>query len=87
MVCLTTILIRFAKSCIRGWAGFQRMAYLVQFDANRDVIESSLSVGIHVLNLKSRKGATKDKLLGELFRKIRAELEVRAGKQLRHLKA
>lgn len=63
---------------------FQRMPYIVQFDATADDIESGFDQGLHILNLSTEGGGlSRSELLVDFFELMQKEVDARAGKQLR----
>jgi nucleoside 2-deoxyribosyltransferase len=72
------------QSVIKSRLGrFQRMPYIVQFDASPDEIEAGFDNELHIVNITTGGGASKSDLLAELFENIQKEVDARAGKELR----
>jgi hypothetical protein len=64
---------------------FQRMSYMIQFDAAEDEIEALLDDQLHVISLNDAGGVDgKDAALAEFFSEIQRSIDKRAGKTLRH---
>lgn len=61
---------------------FERMSYVVQFDASEKDKESALEDRIHVVNLKTD-GRSRDEVLAALFSAASARLDRRASSRLR----
>jgi nucleoside 2-deoxyribosyltransferase len=71
------------RAVVRARLGaFERMSYVVQFDATSDEIESALAQRIHIINVASA-GSRKDEVLEQLFLSALRHLDQRAGARLR----
>jgi hypothetical protein len=63
---------------------FQRMPYVIQFDATADEVEQGLDHNIHVLSVSTENGnISRSDALADLFGAIQKEIDARAGKKLR----
>jgi len=72
------------QSVIKSRLGrFQRMPYIVQFDATPEDIELGFDQDMHILSISAEGGCTKSDALADLFAAIQAEVKVRTGKELR----
>jgi SIR2-like domain len=72
------------QSVIRSRLGrFQRMPYILEFDAPPEAIEAGFDQGIHILNISTEGSSDKAALLAEFFQSIQKEVDARAGKELR----
>ena len=71
------------REVVRSRLGqFERMSYVIQFDALPDDVENALKNRIHIINLPTN-GRAKDEILEELFLWVLHRLDTRAGAQLR----
>ncbi|MGD0130085.1 MAG: SIR2 family protein [Terriglobia bacterium] len=71
------------KEVVRSRLGqFERMSYVVQFDAQVSDVEAAFGRRIHIINLVSD-GRTKDEMLQDLFLNTQRKLDTRAGARLR----
>lgn len=71
------------RNVVRSRLGkFERMSYVIQFDAMQAEIDAALEERIHIVNIISG-GNSKDKLLEQLFIGVQNELDSRAGGRLR----
>jgi len=72
------------QSVIKSRLGrYQRMPYIVQFDASSEDIEAGLDQGIHILNLTTSEERRKSDTLADFFHAIQKEIDAKAGKDLR----
>jgi len=72
------------RSVIRSRLGnFERMAYVVQFDASEEEIESALADRIHVVSLSTKNGQTRDAVLAELFETVQKQADTETGSKFR----
>lgn len=72
------------RNVIRSRLGqFERMAYIVQFNQPSERVEALLDERIHLINLQVTKEQSIDSLLGDFFKKVLEELDVRSGEGLR----
>lgn len=72
------------QSVVKSRLGkFQRMSYIVQFDASADEIEAGLDQGMHILNIVTGKDRAKSETLADLFQSIQKAIDAKAGKDLR----
>lgn len=62
---------------------FQRMSYLLQFDAAPDEIDTALDDQIHVISLVPATAGGRDGALADFFSEIQATIDKRAGATLR----
>jgi nucleoside 2-deoxyribosyltransferase len=58
---------------------FERMAYVVQFDVDPDVVEEALSAKLHIISLDSSSGGSRDAVLARFFEEIQSQLDTKAG--------
>lgn len=73
------------QSVIKSRLGkFQRMPYIVQFDASSADIETGLDNELHILNIITEGSLNRSDLLADFFEAIQKEVDARAGKELRH---
>jgi hypothetical protein len=61
---------------------FERMSYVVQFDASGSDVEAAFGRHVHIINLLSE-DRTKDEMLQDLFLDAQRKLDSRAGARLR----
>ena len=72
------------QSVIKSRLGkFQRMPYIVQFDASYDDIEVGLDNELHIINIATDGNPNKSELLADFFDLIQKEVDARAGEELR----
>jgi uncharacterized protein YutE (UPF0331/DUF86 family) len=72
------------QSVIKSRLGkFQRMPYIVQFDATPNDIEAGLDGNLHILNITTEGNPNRAQLLADFFNAIQKEVDARAGKDLR----
>jgi uncharacterized protein YutE (UPF0331/DUF86 family) len=72
------------RSVIRSRLGnFERMAYVVQFDATEEEIEKALTDRIHVVSLPTGGGNSKDLALGEFFETVQQRIDAETGTKFR----
>jgi hypothetical protein len=71
------------RNVVRSRLGkFERMSYVIQFDATSAEIDAALEERIHIVNIMSG-GRSKDQLLEQLFIGAQSKLDSRAGGRLR----
>lgn len=75
------------KEVVRSRLGkFERMAYIVQFDASSLDIEKMLQLNLHIINLEtSRKKSRADALI-EFFQDMQADMETHEATRIRELR-
>lgn len=72
------------RTVIRSRLGnFERMAYVVQFDASEEEIENALADRIHVVSLSTNDAHNRDAVLGELFETVQKQLDAETGSKFR----
>jgi hypothetical protein len=62
---------------------FQRMAYIIRFNASESDIKAMLKDNLHVIFIPAESKTCRDKTLAELFLDIQKSLDTRGGMQLR----
>lgn len=71
------------RDVVRSRLGkFERMSYVIQFDARSEEIDAALKDRIHIVNIVSG-GRSKDQLLEQLFIRAQSQLDSRVGGRLR----
>jgi nucleoside 2-deoxyribosyltransferase len=71
------------RDVVRSRLGkFERMSYVIQFDANPNEIDSALEERIHIVNILSG-GHSRDQLLEQLLLGVQSKLDSRASGRLR----
>jgi hypothetical protein len=72
------------RSVIESRLGkFQRMPYIIQFDASPADIEAGLDQNIHIVNLTTSPERSRSDTLADFFKSMQKEIDARAGKDLR----
>ena len=72
------------RSVIRSRLGnFERMAYVVQFDASEEEIEKALEDRIHVVSLTTSDAHSRDAVLADLFETVQKQLDTETGSKFR----
>jgi len=72
------------RNVIRSRLGnFERMAYVVQFDALEKEIEQALIDRIHVVSLPTKNGESRDAVLAELFETAQKHIDAETGARYR----
>ncbi|MGA2862929.1 MAG: SIR2 family protein [Verrucomicrobiota bacterium] len=72
------------RNVIRARLGdFERMAYVVQFDATEEDVEKALSDRIHLISLSTGANRTRDDTLAELFESVQKRMDTDAGTRFR----
>jgi nucleoside 2-deoxyribosyltransferase len=72
------------RSIVRERLGrFERMSYLIQFDADSNSLKKLLSEKVHVINIKSSGSVTKDDQLASVFGEVLKVADARANSKLR----
>jgi uncharacterized protein YutE (UPF0331/DUF86 family) len=72
------------RSVIRSRLGnFERMAYVVQFDASEEEVEKALADRIHVVSLTTNGAHSRDAVLAELFETVQKQLDTETGSKFR----
>lgn len=75
---------RHIHTVVRSRLGrFQRMSYIVEFNASDEDIERSLDDQLHILNIELVPGKTRDDALAEFFEDVLRRIDVTAGEKLR----
>ncbi len=67
-------------------ARFERMAYIVQFDATPKKSEKMLKQNLHPINLKAKGKKGRTAVLAEFFRKIQTHMETQTASRMRELR-
>ena len=62
---------------------FQRMSYMIQFDATEESVSSALDDQMHVISLPSDRPGGRDAALAEFFGEVQSSIDKRAGMKLR----
>jgi len=72
------------RNVVRARLGnFERMAYVVQFDASEEEIEKALADRIHVVSLSTKNGQSRDAALAELFDTVQKQIDAKSGSKFR----
>jgi chorismate mutase len=72
------------RNVVRSRLGkYERMAYVVTFDATDEEIESRFDDRIHVISLSTASGQARDMLLADFFTDVQSRLDVEAGTRFR----
>lgn len=72
------------QSVIKSRLGkFQRMPYIVQFDASPDDVEAGFDNELHIINITTEGNQDRSGILADFFDLIQKEVDARAGKELR----
>ncbi|HST59983.1 MAG TPA: SIR2 family protein [Longimicrobium sp.] len=72
------------RDVVRSRLGkFERMAYVITFDATDEEIENRLDDRIHVISLSTESGLSRDMLLANFFKDVQSRLDVEAGTRFR----
>jgi hypothetical protein len=62
---------------------FQRMSYIVEFNASGEDIERSLDEQLHILSIELATGKTRDEALADFFDDILNRIDINTGERLR----
>lgn len=72
------------RNVVRSRLGkFERMAYIIQFDASNSDVEAMLRENLHVISIPTDSRASKDSTLAKLFSEIQKSIDARQGMQFR----
>lgn len=72
------------RTVVRSRLGrFERMSYVLAFDAGAGEIETRLDDRIHLINLSTSSGVSRDDLLADFFRDVQSRVDVEAGTRFR----
>jgi len=72
------------RDVIRSRLGnFERMAYVVQFDATQKEVKKALAERIHIVSLSTKGGHTRDTVLAELFETLQKQADAKTGSKFR----
>jgi HEPN domain-containing protein len=72
------------RNVVRSRLGnFERMAYVVQFDATDEDVEKALGDRIHVVSLSTGAKRSRDEALADLFRTVQKQMDTDAGAKFR----